>query len=51
MGATLSARQAYRLGAIWYRDRLEESWAPKTVETMEAIFEEVGLRGPFWALR
>ena len=32
---------------MWYADRLDIDWQPKTIETMEEIFDKVGLRGSF----
>lgn len=39
---------AWTLGQLWYRDRLDADWAPKTPDLMRAIFAEVGLEGAFW---
>lgn len=42
---------AWTLGKLWYRDRLERDWQPKTPEVMRAIFEDTGLTGEFWDVR
>ncbi|TDI38930.1 MAG: hypothetical protein E2P02_19650 [Acidobacteria bacterium] len=49
-GATLPLATGWRLGQLWYRDRLDESWAPKTVETVRSIFASLGLTGDFWTV-
>jgi hypothetical protein len=49
-GALLSIRQLWGLARAWYGDRLSEDWRRKTPEEAEAIFEEIGLTGPFWKL-
>jgi hypothetical protein len=41
---------AWELGKLWYRDRLDADWRPKTPEVMRAIFAEVGLTGEFWSV-
>ena len=46
----MTAAQAWKLGALWYRDRLDPDWRPKSVDAMTAIFDEVGLTSPFWSL-
>lgn len=45
-----SLETAWELGKLWYEDRLSLEWSPKTPETMEAIFEKVGLTGEFWSV-
>ena len=50
VGAIMTAETAWRLGKLWYEDRLSTDWKPKTVETMRAMFTEVGLDGSFWSL-
>jgi hypothetical protein len=49
-GALLSIRQLWGLARAWYGNRLSEDWRRKTPEEAEAIFEEIGLAGPFWKL-
>ena len=51
-GALLSLEQAWRLALAWYGpDRREPAWRRKTVEEIEALFEDLGLTSPFWNLR
>lgn len=49
-GALLSIRQLWGLARAWYGDRLSAQWRRKTPEEAQAIFEELGLAGPFWKL-
>jgi hypothetical protein len=42
---------AWTLGKIWYRDRLEPDWSPKTTAVMRTIFDEADLTGEFWDVR
>lgn len=46
----MSIATAWKLGKLWYRDRLDADWQPKTVETIRAILDEVGLTGDFWTV-
>lgn len=51
-GATLSLATAWRLAGAWFRaDRGAPDWRRPKVEEVEALFESLGLRGPFWELR
>jgi hypothetical protein len=50
-GAVISLDQAWRLAHGWYRYQSKPFWRQPTVEETEALFDEVGLRGPFWSLR
>jgi hypothetical protein len=50
-GGTMTVPQAWRLAAAWYGDKLRPEWRRKTPEEAEAVFEAVGLTGPFWRLR
>ena len=50
MGATLTPEQGWRLAQAWYEDRLSPDWTRKTPEEARAVFQEVGLTGPFWDL-
>lgn len=46
----LSMAQAWALAKAWYADRLSPSWRRKTPEETRALFNTLGLTGPFWAL-
>jgi hypothetical protein len=50
-GAVISVDQAWLLAHGWYRDKSHPSWRQPTVEETEALYEDAGLRGPFWSLR
>jgi hypothetical protein len=41
----------WRIAHAWYGDRLAPDWQRKTPEQAQALFDEVGLTGPFWQLR
>jgi hypothetical protein len=49
-GYVLSLEQCRRLGRMWYADRLSPQWRRRTPDEAEAVFEELGLTGPFWTL-
>ena len=50
-GAVISLDQAWRLAHGWYRDKAKPFWRRHTLDETEALFDEVGLSGPFWSLR
>jgi hypothetical protein len=43
--------QGWQLAAAWFVDRLEPGWRRKRPDETQALFESIGLRGPFWQLR
>jgi len=47
----MTPEQAWRLARAWYADKLDAQWRRKTAEEAEAVFAQIGLRGPFWSLR
>lgn len=47
-GATLSLAQCWRLADAEYRDRMAADWRWMTSEETRALFDELGLTGPFW---
>jgi hypothetical protein len=49
-GGTMSLAQQRELGIRWYGNRLAEDWQRRSPDEGEAIFEDVGLTGPFWQL-
>lgn len=49
-GGTLSLAQGWKLAQLWYGDRLDPHWQPKSVLEAESVFREVGLVGQFWKL-
>ena len=50
IGATLTPQQGWQLATIWFEDRLSPDWQRKSPEEARAVFEEIGLTGPFWDL-
>ena len=42
--------QAWDLAQQWYGSRLEPDFRRPTKDEAQAIFERVGLKGPFWRL-
>jgi len=50
-GATLSVVQQWDLARTWYGDnRLSRDWRRRTPEEAQAVFDSLGLTGPFWNL-
>jgi len=50
-GASLSAPKLNELARAWWWTRLDPGWRPRTVVESQAILEELGLTGEFWALQ
>lgn len=50
-GALASVGQVWQLAQAWFADLREPTPRPKTPEAMEAIFQRIGLVGPFWEMR
>jgi len=50
-GATLEASQLNALARAWWWTRLDPGWRPRAPEESQAILDELGLTGEFWALR
>ena len=49
-GGTLTLDQGWKLAKLWYGDRLDDNWRPKTAAEAESVFQQVGLVGEFWQL-
>jgi len=49
-GATLTLEQGLRLGQAWYHDRLDPAFARKPAAEVQALFEALGMTGPFWQI-
>ena len=49
-GATLSVERQWNLARIWYRDKMSPKWRRRTPEETQAVFDSLGLIGPFWKL-
>jgi hypothetical protein len=50
IGATLTPGQGWELARAWFRDRLSEEWRRSTTREAQALFDRIGLVGPFWRL-
>jgi hypothetical protein len=50
-GAVFTPEQMWRLAHAWYGERLAPDSRRQTAEEAQALFDEVGLTGPFWQLR
>ncbi len=49
-GATISVAKLAELAYAWWDDRIAPDWRPHTREQNQAIHEQLGLTGEFWAL-
>ena len=49
-GATISTVQMNDLAQAWWWTRLHPGWTPRAMEESQAILDELGLTGDFWAL-
>lgn len=47
----MTIQTCWELGQKWYTGRLEREWERPDEEKTKEIFENVGLKGPFWSLR
>jgi hypothetical protein len=50
VGAVVDLPTMWRLGKVWYGDRLHDDHRRRTPEEAAAVFAEHGLTGPFWDL-
>jgi len=42
---------AYELGRLWYGDRFDLDWTPKSIDRIELLFGQFGMTGEFWDIR
>jgi hypothetical protein len=49
-GAIFPAGRLWRLARVWYGDRLQPDWTPRSRDEHQALLESVGLTGEFWRL-
>ena len=49
-GAIMTIAQAWDLSRQWYGTRLDPGFRRPAPDEARAIFDSVGLAGPFWAL-
>jgi hypothetical protein len=48
VGAVVDLATMWRLGKVWYGDRLHDDHRRRSPEEATAVFAELGLTGPFW---
>jgi hypothetical protein len=49
-GAVFPLATAWLLAEAWYAGRLDPTWRRRTVDEAQALFDRLGLAGPFWRL-
>ena len=49
-GALMSIQQLEALAEVWYGDRLDPEWRPRTRDESQRLLADVGLVGEFWEL-
>ena len=49
-GAVFDVQTGFRLGKLWYANRLDLGWQLHTDEEAETIFHACGLTGKFWSM-
>jgi hypothetical protein len=49
-GAVVPVARLAELAHAWWGDRLSPDWRPHTTAENQAILDDVGLTGSFWAL-
>ncbi len=49
-GATMSVDTCWKLARAWYTDKNRPDYRRKSPEEAQAVFDSLGLTGPFWAL-
>jgi len=50
VGTVVDLGTMWRLGKVWYGDRLHDDHRRRTAEEANAVFAELGLSGPFWRM-
>jgi hypothetical protein len=48
VGAVVDLETMWRLGKVWYEDRLHDDHRRRTPAEATAVFAELGLTGPRW---
>ncbi|MGH2751364.1 MAG: hypothetical protein ACRDK3_10930 [Actinomycetota bacterium] len=49
-GASMTVAQQWNLARRWYAHRMAPDWRRRTPDEIQALFESLGLTGPFWRL-
>ena len=47
---TVSVETCWSLSKLWYPDRLQIDWQPKSEKRIQTIFDSIGLEGEFWSV-
>ncbi len=47
-GATLTVAQVWELAQLWYHNRLALDYHGRSIEQVQAIFQQLGLTASFW---
>lgn len=50
LGQALPMEHAWRLAQAWYGDYLSPAWRRRSAAEAQAVFDDLGLTGPFWTL-
>jgi hypothetical protein len=49
-GETVDLATLQELARVWYGDRMDPDWRPRTRDESQRLLASVGLVGPFWEL-
>ena len=49
-GGTMAVDTCWQLARTWYTDKGRPGYRRKTPEEAQAVFDSLGLTGPFWQL-
>ena len=49
-GELIGVQQLWALAQVWYGDRLDPDWTPRTRDESQRLLADVGLAGEFWEL-
>ena len=49
-GGVVTARRLFPFAVRWYGGRLAPAWQPRDAPASQALLDDAGLTGPFWAL-
>jgi hypothetical protein len=49
-GELMDTQQLWALANVWYGDRLDPDWTPRTRDESQRLLADVGLVSEFWEL-
>jgi hypothetical protein len=49
-GEVIGVQQLWALAQVWYGDRLDPDWGPRSRDESQRLLADVGLDGEFWEL-